>query len=81
MKSDFGKLFLTKFFMDTPDITIDGFSDTQLQDGFEFCLDQKNVSFANLNLPENLKNILTDPAPYQCKTDKVTETNFKFPGQ
>jgi parallel beta-helix repeat protein len=80
MQSDFGKLFLTKFFMNTPDIIIDGFSDTKLPGGFEFCLDQKNASFANLNVPENLKNILSDPQPYLCKKGSVSETKFLIPG-
>ncbi len=81
LESDFGKLFLTKFFMNTPDILIDGFSNTKLKDGFVFCMDQADVAFANLNVPENLKNILTDPSPYLCKEGKVKETSFKFPGQ
>ncbi|MBK9736430.1 MAG: right-handed parallel beta-helix repeat-containing protein [Saprospiraceae bacterium] len=34
MQSDFGKLFLTKFFMHTPDIVIDGFSDVKQANGF-----------------------------------------------
>lgn len=81
LESDFGKLFLTKFFMDTPDIVIDGFSNTKLKDGFDFCMDQSEATFANLNIPENLKNILTDPSPYLCKEGMVKETTFKFPGQ
>jgi parallel beta-helix repeat protein len=81
MQSDFGKLFLTKFFMNTPDIVIDGFSNEKLSGGFTFCLDQPGTSFANLNLPENLDNILTDAAPYLCKEGTVSETVFAIPGQ
>jgi parallel beta-helix repeat protein len=81
LQSDFGKLFLTKFFMNTPDIVIDGFSNEKLSGGFTFCLDQPGTSFANLNLPENLDNILTDAAPYLCKEGTVSETVFSMPGQ
>lgn len=81
LESDFGKLFLTKFFMNTPDIVIDGFSNVQLKEKFSFCMDQSDISFANINVPENLENMNTDAQPYNCKGVNVTETRFISPGK
>jgi parallel beta-helix repeat protein len=65
LKSDFGLLFLTKFPFKTPDIVIDGFSNTALKN-FELCMNQNKNSFANLNVPEEFKNISTDKRRYNC---------------
>ncbi|MBK9736594.1 MAG: hypothetical protein IPO92_17190 [Saprospiraceae bacterium] len=67
--------------MHTPDIVIDGFSDVKQANGFALCIDQANVSFANLNIPENLDNILTDISRYNCQTGNVASLPFQFPGK
>ncbi|MBK9255824.1 MAG: right-handed parallel beta-helix repeat-containing protein [Saprospiraceae bacterium] len=67
LKSDFGKLFLTRFFMKTPDIQFDGFENDTSEKGLRLCIQEENVRFANLNAPENLKNMNKDISVYNCQ--------------
>lgn len=66
MKSDFGKLFLTRFFMKTPDIQFDGYSNKASENGLRLCIREGAIRFADLNAPDDLKAIKKDVSPYLC---------------
>lgn len=76
LKSDFGKLFLTRFFMSTPDIQFDGFVDKNSEKGLRLCIRQENIRFADLDAPNDLKNIRKDVKPYLCEGETINPVSF-----
>ena len=80
LKSDFGKLLLWKFPFKTPDILFDGFIDNSSNSkGLRLCIEEKEVRFANINAPDDLKNIQTDISPYTCKGDSYKSIEIMIP--
>ncbi len=80
LKSDFGKLLLWKFPFKTPDILFDGFIDKSPQSqGLRLCIEEEEVGFANINAPEDLKNIQTDISPFECSGESYKSIEILMP--
>jgi len=78
MKSDFGKLLLTKSTFKTPDILFDGFVHPDRKSKIQICIDQpEGTSFLNINVPENLKNMQKDITPYTCQWTPFKEVHLR----
>ncbi|MBK8519253.1 MAG: right-handed parallel beta-helix repeat-containing protein [Saprospiraceae bacterium] len=75
--NEIGKLIAWKFPFNTPFILWDGFVKSPAKD-INLCLNQPNITFANINGPENLKNIKTGISNYLCKGQQLVPVVLLF---
>ncbi len=75
--NDIGKLTAWKFPFNTPHILWDGFVKPSTQN-ISLCISQSEVTFANVNAPEDLKNVKTDIKPYICVVPKLPPVKLSF---
>ncbi len=75
--NDIGKLTAWKFPLNTPHIMWDGFTKKNVKN-ITLCIKESEISFANINGPENLKNIKTDIKPFECIGEKLSPVKLIF---
>ncbi len=69
LKNDFGLLFMMKFPLSTPDIVWDGIKN---QSGvFDFCIDQSDFKFANLDAANDFASLDMDASSFICEGNIV----------
>lgn len=73
-----GQLALFKFYLNTPDIVFDGVFDTLTGlKSSEICISNNgSINFANVNAPENFKNISTDLTLFDCSLNSLNEVQL-----